>query len=104
MQQNLMQKSNKRCYIQENVVFTRKVDKGSLKSDVDKLDIDRLATARTNLSQKSKVDKLDMDKLKAFSIDLKKLGGVVDNLVVQKIPQYPILMLQKLSFVTELCF
>ena len=99
-----MQKSNKCCYIQENVAFTRKVDKGSLKSDVDKLDIDRLATARTNLSQKSKVDKLDMDKLKAFSIDLKKLGGVVDNLVVQKIPQYLILMLQKLSFVTELCF
>ena len=42
----------------------KETDLANLKSDVDKLDIDKLKNVPTNLSNlKSKVDKLDMDKL-----------------------------------------
>ena len=44
--------------------FAKKVNLASLKSNVDKLDIDKLKNLPTNLSNlKSKVDKLDVDKL-----------------------------------------
>ena len=44
--------------------FSRKVDLANLKSNVDKLDIDKLKNVPTNLSNlKSKVDELDVDKL-----------------------------------------
>ena len=44
--------------------FAKKTDLANLKSDVDKLDIDKLKNMQTNLSNlKSKVDKLDVDKL-----------------------------------------
>ena len=44
--------------------FAKKVDLASLKSNVDKLDIDRLKNVPTNLNNlKSKIDKLDMNKL-----------------------------------------
>ena len=50
--------------------FAKKVDLANLKSDVDKLDIDKLKTLSTNLSNlKSKVDKLDVDKLVLVSVD-----------------------------------
>ena len=40
------------------------IDLANLKSDVDKLDIDKLKNVPTNLSNlKSKLDKLDIDKL-----------------------------------------
>ena len=43
--------------------FSKKTDLANLKSDVDKLDIDKLKNVPTNLSNlKSKVDKLDVDK------------------------------------------
>ena len=43
--------------------FAKKIDLANLKSNVDKLDIDKLKNVRTNLSNlKSKVDKLDGDK------------------------------------------
>ena len=43
--------------------FAKKVDLASLKSDVDKLDIDKLKNVPTGLnSLKSKVHKLDVDK------------------------------------------
>ena len=55
--------------------FPRKVDLASLKSEVDKLDIDKLEKVPTGLnSLKSKVDKFD----------LIKLSGVVKNDVVKK--------------------
>ena len=55
--------------------FARKVDLASLKSEVDKLDIDKLEKIPTGLnSLKSKVDKFD----------LIKLSGVVKNDVVKK--------------------
>ena len=44
--------------------FAKKTDLANLKSDVDKLDIDKLKNLPSGLSNlKSKVDKLDVDKL-----------------------------------------
>ena len=44
--------------------FAKKVELAKLKSDVDKLDIDKFKNVPTNLSNlKSKVDKLYVDKL-----------------------------------------
>ena len=43
--------------------FAKKVDLANLKSDVDKLDIDKSKNVPTNLSNlKNKADKLDVDK------------------------------------------
>ena len=56
-----------------------------MKSEVDKLDIDKLKTAPTDLSNlKSKVNKLDIDKLAPVPVDLSKLSNVVKNDVVKK--------------------
>ena len=50
--------------------FAKKTDLANLKSDVDKLDIDKLKNVPTNLSNlKSKVDKLDVDKLVRVPVD-----------------------------------
>ena len=58
--------------------FAKKVDLANLKSNVDKLDIDKLKNVPTNLSNlKSKVDKLDVDKLVPAPIDLSKLSHIV---------------------------
>ena len=55
-----------------------------MKSDVDKLDIDKLKNVPSGLSSlKSKVDKLDVDKL-PVPVDLSKLSNVVKNDVVKK--------------------
>ena len=63
----------------------KETDLANLKSDVDKLDIDKLKTLSTNLSNlKSKVDKLDVDKLVPVSVDLTKLSDVVKNNIVKK--------------------
>ena len=65
--------------------FPKKTDLANLKSDVDKLDIDKLKNVPTNLSKlKSKVDKLDVDILVPASVDLSKLSDVVKNVVVKK--------------------
>ena len=65
--------------------FAKKVDLASLKSNVDKLDIDKLKNVPTNLSNlKSKVDKLDVDKLVPVPVDLSKLSDAVKNDVVKK--------------------
>ena len=62
--------------------FAKKVDLGSLKSDVDKLDIDKLKTLLSNLNNlKSKRDKLNVDKL-PVTVDLCKWRNVVINNVV----------------------
>ena len=43
--------------------FAKKIDLANLKSNVDKLDTDKLKNVLTNLSNlKGKVDKLDVDK------------------------------------------
>ena len=63
----------------------KKVDLASFKSNVDKLDIDKLKNAPTNLNNlKSKVDKLDADKLVPVTVNLSKLSDVVKTLVVKK--------------------
>ena len=57
--------------------FVENTNLANLKSDVDKLDIDKLKNAPTNLSNlKSKVDKLDDDKLAFVQVDLSKLSDV----------------------------
>ena len=65
--------------------FAKKVDLTNLKSNVDKLDIDKLKNLPTNLNNlKSKVDKLDIGKLETIPVDLSKLSDVVKNDVVKK--------------------
>ena len=65
--------------------FAKRVHLANLKSNVDKLDIDKLKNVPTNLSNlKSKVDKLDVDKLVPVPVDLSKLSDVVKNDVVKK--------------------
>ena len=65
--------------------FELKSNLASLKTQIDKLDIDGLKSLPNNLSNlKSKVDKLDIDKLVPVPIDLSKLSNVVKNEVVKK--------------------
>ena len=65
--------------------FAKKVELASLKSKVDKLDIDKLETIPTGLSSlKSKVDKLDVDKLVPVLVDLNELSNAVKKDVVKK--------------------
>ena len=48
----------------------KKIDLANLKSDLDKLDIDKLKNVPTNLSNlKTKVDKLDVDKLTCSTVN-----------------------------------
>ena len=57
----------------------------SLKSSVDKLDIDKLKNISTNFSNlKSKIDKLNVDKLVPVPVDLSKLSDVVKMLLLKK--------------------
>ena len=49
--------------------FAKKIDSANLKSNIDKLDIDKLKNVSTNLSNlKSKLDKSDVDKLVLFPL------------------------------------
>ena len=62
-----------------------KSDLVNLKTEVDKLDIDKLKNAPSNLSNlKSRKDKLDIDKLAAVPVDLSKLSNAVKNEVLTK--------------------
>ena len=67
--------------------LTKKVDLASLnlKSNEDKLDIDKFKYASTNVSNmKSKADKLDVDKLVPVAPDLSKLSDTVEKDVSKK--------------------
>ena len=65
--------------------FVKKTDLAQLKSDVDKLDIDKLKNVPTILNNlKSKVDKLYVYKLVPIPVDLSKLSDRVKNDVVKK--------------------
>ena len=65
--------------------FALKTNVASLKTEVDKLDIDKLKRLPNNLSNlKSKVDKLYIDKLVPAPVDLSKLSNVGKNDVVKK--------------------
>ena len=64
--------------------FAKKVDLGSLKSNVDKLDIGTLKNIPSSLSSlKTKVDKLDVNKLIPAPVDLSKLSDAVNDDVVK---------------------
>ena len=64
--------------------FAKKVDLASLKSNIDKLDTDKLKNVPSNLNNlKSKLDKLDVYKLILVPVDLSKLSDVV-KIVVKK--------------------
>ena len=65
--------------------FAKQVDLTNLKSDANKLDIDKLENVPTYLNNlKSKVDKLDVDKLVPVPVDLRKVNHVVKNDIVKK--------------------
>ena len=54
--------------------FAKKIELGNLKSDTDKLDIDKLKNVLVNWSNlNSKADKFDIDKLVPLPVDLSKL-------------------------------
>ena len=60
--------------------FALKSNWASLKTEVDKLDMDKLKSLPNNLSNlKSKVDKSGIDKLAPVPVDLSKLSNVVKN-------------------------
>ena len=60
--------------------FAKKTDLVNLKSDVDKLDIDKPKNVPINLNNlKSKLDKLDVDKLIPVHVEVSKLSDVVKN-------------------------
>ena len=57
--------------------FALKSNLASLKTQVDKLDINKLKSLSNNLSNlKSKVDKLDIDKLAPVAVDLSKITNI----------------------------
>ena len=63
----------------------KKVGFANLKSNVDKLDINKLKNVPSNLSSlKSKVDKLDVDKLVPVPADLSELSDVVKLMLLKK--------------------
>ena len=65
--------------------FGKKVDLANLKSNVDKLDVDKLKNVPTNFSNlKSKVDRVDVVKLVPIPGDISKLSNLVKNDVVKK--------------------
>ena len=65
--------------------FPKETELASLKSDVDKLDIDKSKNVLGGVKvSKRKVDKLDVGKLKSLSTDLKKLSEVIEREVVKK--------------------
>ena len=66
--------------------FAWKTNLANLKTEVGKLDINKLKLLPNNLSNsETKVDKLDIDKLVPVPVDLSKLSNVVKNDVVKKI-------------------
>ena len=68
-----------------NILLKKKNDLANLKSNVGKLDIDKLKNVPTSLSNlKSKVDKLDVDKVVHVPTDLSKLSDVVKMMLLKK--------------------
>ena len=65
--------------------FAIKFDLSSLRSNIDKLGIDKLKNVPSNLSNlKSKKDKLNVDKLAPVLADLSKLSDLLKNDIVKK--------------------
>ena len=67
-------------------ILLKKTDLANLKSDPDKLNIDKLKNVLSNLNNsKNKVDKLDVDILVPTPVDLCKLSDVVKIMLLKKI-------------------
>ena len=82
MRQKLIQKNTTGI---DTSKLVAKEDLLSVKAEVDKLDIYKLKSVPTNLSNlESKVDKLDLVKLETTPADLRKLRNVVKDDVVKK--------------------
>ena len=65
--------------------FAKKVHFTNLKSNVDKLDIDKIKNIPSNLNNlKSKKDKLDIHKLVLVPVDLSKLSDVVKMMLLKR--------------------
>ena len=65
--------------------FAEKFDLANLKSNAEKLDIDKLINIPINLSNLArKVDKLHVDKLGPIPIDLNKISDVVKHDFIKK--------------------
>ena len=65
--------------------FAKKTDSANLKSDIDKLGINKLKNVPANFRNlKGQVDGLDVDKLVPLPVDLNKLSDAVKNDVVKK--------------------
>ena len=68
----------KNIYHVDTSSFALKSNLASLKTEADKLDIDKLKSLPNNLSNlKSKVDKLDINKLASVLVDLSELTNEV---------------------------
>ena len=79
--------------------FAKKTDLASLKSDLDKLDIDKLENVQDHLiNLNSKVDKLDFEKLETTLVDLTKLSNVGKMIS----PKKPIMMINWLKMLSLL--
>ena len=76
----------KNIYHVDTSGFALKTNLASRKTEVDKLDIDKLKILSNNLSNlKSKLDKLDINKLVPVPVGLSKLSNVVKNGVVERL-------------------
>ena len=65
--------------------FALKTNLSNLKTEEDKLDIDKLKILPNSWSDlKTKVNELDIDKFMPVPVDLGKLSNVVNNEVVKK--------------------
>ena len=65
--------------------YAKKADLATLKSEVDKFDINELKKVPCGLdSLKNEVDKLDIDKSKSAPVELIKLSDVVKNGIIKK--------------------
>ena len=82
MQQKQIEKNST---VVDTLKFAKKSGLNNLKSDADKLDIDKLKNVPNNLSNLNiKLDQLDVDRLGPLLIDLSKLSNVVKTDVVKK--------------------
>ena len=74
----------------------KNVDLANLKSNFDKLDINKLKNVPTNLSNfKIKVDELDVNKLRPAPLDLSKPSDAIKMMLIKKM--YIILRLKILK-------
>ena len=82
--------SKKKLYLKnvtavETSDFDKKTDLANLKSEIEKLDIEKLEKVSTGLSSlESTVDILDVDKLVSVPFDSSKLNNVVKNDLVKR--------------------